>query len=393
MFDLIILLLFLLILSFLVLTHEFGHFILARRFKVKVEEFGLGLPPRLVGIYTEAGKKKWVFGSAEVKTESTLYSLNLIPFGGFNKIYGEEVREEKELKEPESFASKSLAARTLIVSGGILFGILAAAIIFYFILAFNQFSAYQGLLFEYKFPFGSQRNFPMAVEVREGSPAETAKLLPFDLVLQADGQKLKSTKNLIELIKASEGKEVLLRVKNLRTEEIREIVVVPQVEPPETIARIGVGLREVAQIGYISSFEKISVGFLHSANLLHYSLVALYDLFKRSFDARSITPLADQTAGLVGIFAITKLTIEKIGLAELFNLIALLSLALAITNFLPLPALDGGRLVFLGYEAIFRKRIPPIIERKIHAAGLLGLIVLCCLITYNDILRFKDILF
>lgn len=390
---LIAIILFILILSFLILSHEFGHFALAKISGVKVEEFGFGLPPRILGIYKEEGRKKFILGSPDTKTESTIYSLNLIPFGGFNKIYGEEVKTEKELKDPESFASKPLLTRALIVSGGILVGILAAVTLFYFILGLQDFSTYQGLLFEYKFPFGSQKNFPMVAQVLAGSPAEAAKLLPYDLVLRVNGLELKSAKDLTEFIKKSEGKEVLLTVKNLKTKEIREITVLPQAKSPETAAKIGVGFQEVVEIRYGGFFGKIFSGFLHSANLVHYSFTALYNLIKTSFVSRSILPLASQTTGIVGIFAITKLTIQEIGLGELFNLIALLSLALAITNFLPLPALDGGRLVFLGYEALFKKRVSPIIERKINAAGLAGLILLYFLITYKDILQYKDILF
>lgn len=385
--------LFILILSFLILSHEFGHFALAKFSGVKVEEFGLGLPPRAFGVYTEKGNRKFIFGSKDIKTDSTIYSLNLIPFGGFNKIYGEEVKTEKELKDPESFASKPLLTRALIVSGGILVGILAAVTLFYFILGLQDFSTYQGLFFEYKFPFGSQKNFPMVAQVLTGSPAEAAKLLPYDLVLRVNGLELKSAKDLTEFIKKSEGKEVLLMVKNLRTKEIREITVLPQVKPSETAAKIGVGFQEVVELRYGGFFGKIFSGFLHSANLVHYSFTALYNLIKTSFASGSITPLASQTTGIVGIFAITKLTIQEVGLAELFNLIALLSLALAITNFLPLPALDGGRLIFLGFEAVFKKRVSPVIERKINAAGLAGLILLYILITYKDILQYKDILF
>lgn len=389
----IAILIFILILSFLIFSHEFGHFILAKISKVKVEEFGFGLPPRLLGAYKEDGKRKFIFGSKDQETEATIYSLNLIPFGGFNKIYGEEVRTEKDLKNNESFNSKSLPTRALIVSGGVLVGILSAVVIFYFILGFNNFSTYQGLLFDHKFLFGSQNNFPMVSAVLPDSPAERAKLIPYDLVLQANGAQVKSAKNLTELIKKSEGKEVRLKVKNLRTKEIREIVVFPELKPAETGAKIGIGIREVAEVRYSGILDKIFSGFLHSANLIHYSLTALYNLIKVSLLTQSISPIASQTTGIVGIFAITKLTIQEVGLAELFNLVALLSLALAITNLLPLPALDGGRLVFLGYEAVFKKRVSPLIERKINAAGLAGLILLYILITYKDILQYKDIIF
>lgn len=389
---LIAILLFVLILSFLVLTHEFGHFSFAKLSGVKVEEFGLGLPPRIFGAYTEAGKRKFIFGPEDIKTDSTIYSLNLIPFGGFNKIYGEEVVTGKELSDPKSFASKSLPTRALIILGGILVGILAAVAIFYFILGFNGFTTYQGLMFRHNFLFGTQNNFPMVAEIQEGSPAQAADLLPYDLVLKANGIELKGAKDLTDFIKNNEGQEVFLFVKNLRTKEAREIKVIPQAETKENGAKIGVGLQEVAKISYQKPLDKIFAGFLHSANLVHYSSRAFYNLIRASFTSRSITPIASQTTGIVGIFAITKLTLQQVGLAEILNLVGLLSLALAITNFLPLPALDGGRLIFLGIEAVFEKRVPPAIERKINNIGLTVLILLYLLITYKDILQYKDII-
>lgn len=390
---LIAILLFVLILSFLVLTHEFGHFAFAKLSGVKVEEFGLGLPPRFFGFYSEQGKRKFIFGSEDIKTESTIYSLNLIPFGGFNKIYGEEVVTGEELKDPKSFASKSLPTRALIVLGGILVGIVAAVAIFYFILGFNGFTTYQALIFRHNFIFGTQNDFPMVAEIQEGSPAEAAKLQPYDLVMKVNGIELKGAKDLTDFIKKSGGQEISLTVKNLRTKETREISVIPQVETKESAAKIGVGLQNVAQVSYQKPIDKIFAGFFHSANLVHYSSRAFYNLIRTSFTSRSITPIANQTTGIVGIFAITKLTLQQVGLAEIFNLVGLLSLALAITNFLPLPALDGGRLVFLGIEAVFKKRVSPAIERKINTAGLTILILLYILITYKDILQYKDIIF
>jgi len=233
-------LIFLLILSFLILCHEFGHFIFAKFFKVKVEEFGLGLPPRLFGFYKEGKGKKFIFGAANRKTESTIYSLNLIPFGGFNKIYGEEIKEEKDLKEKESFAAKSLPQRALIVLGGVLVGFLSAVVIFYFVLASNNFSSYQGLIFDFKFPFGKQSNFPMLTFVSPGLPAEKAKLAPYDLILEVDGKATGSAKELSDFIKAGQGKELLLTIKNLRTKEMKNVVVLSEIDQETKTPRIGI---------------------------------------------------------------------------------------------------------------------------------------------------------
>jgi len=386
-------LIFFLILSFLVLTHEFGHFILAKLSGVKVEEFGLGYPPRLFGFYQEKGERKWVFGTKPVRTDSTIYSINLVPFGGFNKIYGEEVISERELKDPRSFAAKPLGIRAAIVSGGVLVGILVGAAIFYLTLSFNHFTSYQSLMFGYRFPFGSQENFPMVTGVLDKSPAQNAGIVPYDLILEVEGRKITSPGQFIEIIKESDGRKIFLKLKNLKTKTTREVAVTPQFDPAEKRAVIGVGLAEIARLKYQGFSDKVLAGFLHSANLFHYSLFGLSRLLLISISRHSLSPLASQTTGVVGIFAITKLTLQEMGGLEIFNLIALLSLALAFTNLLPLPALDGGRLVLLGYEAVFKKRFPPALESKINTIGFFGIIFLSILVTYKDILQYKDILF
>jgi len=365
-----------LILGFLVLSHEFGHFIVAKKSGVKVEEFGIGYPPKIWGI----------------KKGETIYSINAIPFGGFVRLYGEDGEDEKYLKDPRSFNAKSTTSKALTVSAGVIMNLLVAVIIFYFLLPFSGFTNQQYLIYDHHFPFGEQQNFTLISFVAKNSPAEEAGLNPKDIVLEGDGVKFKNAEQFIGFVGNNKGKEIFLKTKNLDSGEIRKLGIVPRINPPAGEGPLGIGLGNMAEIKYGTVLEKATVGFLHSFNLAHYSIVALGHLIEASFKEKSVEPLTSSVVGPIGILAITKLTISA-GIIAVLNLVALISLALAIMNILPFPALDGGRLLFIIIEGITKKRVPLKIESKINLIGFMVLILLLVAVTYKDILQFKEILF
>jgi len=367
---------FIFILGFLVFIHELGHFIVAKKSGIKVEEFGIGFPPRIWG------KKKG----------ETIYSINAIPIGGFVKLYGEDEVDEKCLSDPLSFTAKPLWVRSLVVSAGVVMNFLVAVIIFYFLLANSGFANQQYLLFDYKFPFGEQQNFPFISLIAENSPAEKADLKPNSIIISGNGIRIGSSKQFIQFINKNKGKEVFLEVKSLSTKEVKKVNVVPRIDSPEGQGALGVSLGDIAEIRYETIAEKTSVGFLHTLNLAHYSIVSLGHLIKISFEQRTIKPLSFSVAGPVGILAITKITLKG-GIIAILNLVALISLALAIVNIIPFPALDGGRLVLMSFEGLTKKKIPLKIERNINLIGFVLLIFLLVLVTYKDIVQFKDVLF
>ena len=378
---------FIIILSFLVISHEFGHFITAKKSGVKVEEFGIGYPPRIFG---------W-------KKGETIYSLNVIPFGGFVRLYGEDEEEEKFLSDSKSFNAKPARKRALIISAGVIMNFLIAVIIFYLILPFQGFSNQQYLIFDYHFPFGEQQNFPIVSFVAKNSPADKAGLERKDIILGGalDLNKLESNEgiskfnNVGELIKfanENKGQRIFLKVSNLKLRKIKEVSLIPRVSPPKEQGPIGIGLGTVAKISYQNPIEKMGAGFLEAFNLSHYSIVAFAHLVKDSFKEASIKPISAGVVGPVGILAVTKLTLKS-GFLAILNLTAIFSLALAIMNILPLPALDGGRLFFIFIEVLFRKRLPLSLERKINLVGFLALIALLVAVTYKDIIQFKGIFF
>jgi len=367
---------FIFILGFLVFIHELGHFIVAKKSGIKVEEFGIGFPPRIWG------KKKG----------ETIYSINAIPIGGFVKLYGEDKVDEEYLSDPLSFTAKPLWVRSLVISAGVVMNFLVAVIIFYFLLVNSGFTNQQYLLFDYKFPFGEQQNFPFISLIAENSPAEKAGLKPNSIIISGNGIIFGGSKQFVQFINENKGKEVSLEVKSLSTKEVKKVNVVPRIDSPEGQGALGVGLGDIAEIRYETIVEKTTVGFLHALDLTHYSVVSLGHLMKISFEQRTIKPLSSSVAGPVGILAITKITLKG-GIIAILNLMALISLALAMVNILPFPALDGGRLALMGFEGLTKKKIPLKIERNINLIGFVLLILLLVLVTYKDIVQFKDVLF
>lgn len=364
---------FILILGFLIFIHELGHFVLAKKLGVKVEEFGVGFPPAI-----------W-----KKKKGETVYSINLIPLGGFTKMYGEE--GEELLGDPRSFVSKSPLVRILIVIGGVVMNFLLAAIIFYFLVGTAGFQADVPLIFEYEFPLGSQKNFPMILGIAENSPAQEVGLEFEDIVLEIDGVEFGGSKELIKVIEKNKGNEIVLTIRK-PSSEIKEIAVVPRVDYPKDEGAVGIGIGDVAELKYDSALEKSTVGILHSLNLSHYSLVGLGHYIKTSIIEKEVEQLASSVVGPVGILAITRLSIQE-GIGQLIFLLAIVSLALAIVNILPIPPLDGGRLVFIISEALTKKRVPPKIEKRTQEIGIIFFIILFILVSSKDLLQFKDILF
>ena len=366
-----------LILSFLILSHEFGHFIVAKKSGVKVEEFGIGYPPRVWGI----------------RKGETIYSINAIPFGGFVQLYGENEKGEKYLKDPRSFNAKSAVIRALIISAGVIMNFLVAVAIFYFLLPFNGFTSQQYLVFNYHFPFGEQQNFPLISFVAKGSPAAKAGIKPKSIILNGDGIKFGNVEEFVKFVNSNKGKNIFLTVKNLDTKKISKINITPRIHPPKGEGSLGIGVGTMAEVSYKKNvFEEATAGFLHSFNLIHYSLVALGHLISVSLKQASIEPLSSSVVGPIGILAITKLTIN-LGFSAVLNLIALISLALVVVNVIPFPALDGGRLFFIILEGLFKRKIPQIVERNINLAGFIFLILLLVLVTIKDISQFGRMFF
>jgi len=343
---------------------------------VRVEEFGIGYPPRIWG----------------KKIKGVIYSINWIPVGGFVKIYGEN-SEEETMKDSDSFCAKPPRIKARILLAGIGANLLAAIILFYFLLGFHNFQTFQGQFFDYRFPFGQQTDYPMISEVLDGSPAQKAGINEFDVVIAGNGEYFSNSEELINFINQNKGEEIILRLVNVHNPDKEKIVnLVPRVNPPENSGAIGVMLGDVSRLSYEGLSNKVFSGVLHTLNLGDFTFSALGHLIKVSIAERNIQPLSSSFSGPIGILAFTKLSMDS-GVWQLFYFIAAISLGLAVVNILPIPAADGGRLVFVIYEAIFKKRAPAKVERVVNGFGMFFLLALFIVISIKDIIQFKDILF
>ncbi len=373
------------VLAVLVLVHELGHFWVARRNGVIAEEFGFGFPPRLVGFFKDKeGKRRWIFGSKEIEKEiknreETIYSINLIPLGGFVKIYGEE-GEGKD--DPKSFSSKGVFTRFRIIAAGVAMNVVLAMILFAgaFYLGIPQLVSEESE--------GSLDGQVQILEVKKGSAAEEAGLKMGDqilsLVVQGEVKEVTMIKDVQEFIKEKAGQEVTIRVKSPTNEQIHDLKVRVPVNDPEGDGLLGIAMGKtiIKKYTLLQSIWIGAISALSSIGMIVFFLINLLIKIIR------FEPVSVDLAGPVGIAVLTKQTAE-LGLAYLFQFAAFLSVNLAVINFLPFPALDGGRALFLAIEKIKGKPIGQKIENTTHAIGFILLLVLMIFVTIRDFVNFE----
>ncbi|MBU4381332.1 M50 family metallopeptidase [Candidatus Parcubacteria bacterium] len=379
MLNLLPFIIFLIILSLLILVHEAGHFIVAIKSGIAVEEFGFGIPPRIWG----------------KKIGKTIYSLNLFPFGGFIRVKGEDLEDASTTeRDNDSFAHKKPKIRALVLVAGIVMNIILGSLLFQVVLMSSNYVSSPLMLFtseskKFKFPFGSEKVLSTVITyVQEGSPAEKAGITFGDFIKQTN---INSITDLQGYLGDKGDKEVFLTVGNLNDNTTRIVAVTPQFDEKAGRAVIGVGLDSVALISY-RGLQKPLAGFLHGVNVTLYSLDTFKGLFSTSIKEKSLEPVSAGFSGPVGIFGVVSAVVDLGGtraILSLTELTALLSFSLALFNILPLPALDGGRLLFVVVEGVTRKKVNPKIEATIHKIGMLVLLVLMVVITAKDLFSLR----
>lgn len=360
---------FILILSILVMIHELGHFIMAKRAGMGVEEFGFGLPPRIWG----------------KKHKGTIYSINWLPFGGFVRLVGEDSIEAKK-DAKNSFQVKSLPARISVVLAGVFMNLVLAVFLFYVLLFLLGFKISLPAFFEHKFKFVNQTSQVLVSDVSEGSVAKAAGIGPGDSIIGVNGGQINSIEDLQKVIRSSDGAKLNLTLENAVNNQKRQVEVTPTYNEEIKAPAIGVGLGELVVLNYDTPAQKLFSGFIHSYNTTDYSLRVFGQLISYAIKSGDIRPVSEGISGPVGIAQITGQAVS-LGWQSVLQLVALLSLNLAIMNVLPIPALDGGRFFFLLIEAVTRKRIYPVVEKWVHTAGFAVLIGLILLVTFNDIVK------
>jgi regulator of sigma E protease len=344
------------ILAVLVTVHEFGHYFAARFFGVTVEEFGLGLPPRIVG-------KRW---------KGTLWSLNAIPLGGFARMKD----ENSGGTAPDSFQTKPAYARAVILVAGIVFNFLFAALIFAFI-----FATYGAPTDDVTVRVGS---------VVAGTPAEQAGWRPGDVFVRVDEQTINSQDDLKRVIDGAAGRPIQVDLR--RDEQIVTTTITPRrpEDIPQGQGATGISVDSVYAVQRQPVWKAVPNGFREMVG----GIGAIYSGLAHLVRGDQPGGVTGNLAGPAGIAQVVGQVVQEATIPAwvvVFQLTAFISINLGIINLLPIPALDGGRLLFVIIEWVRRgKRVPPEREGMVHLIGMAVLLTIFVLVTFLDIQRIID---
>ena len=366
--------LFLIVLSVLVLIHEAGHYLAARLFGVKADEFGYGFPPRLIGFVRDGKKWKRVSGKDTKTYKNTIWSINWLPLGGFVKIKGET---ENGLTDADSIHAKPVWQRLAIIAAGVFMNWVLAVLIFTTVYTIGTTLVVDEVV------DGAQirDRATVVTQVLPSSPAEKAGLKEGDELVKIAGTAITTSaqvKPLIQEIADKPTEIIIKREGNFQTLQAT----------PEKIAQIGawgigVGMADIGTVSF-SLPQAFVAGVKTAWHMMVAILMAFFDIFRDLFTKQQVS---QDVSGPVGIAVMTG-QIAQQGIIPLLQFAAMLSLNLAVINFLPIPALDGGRAVFLIVEAIRRKPVNRRLEITIHNVAFLMLILLILLITARDVSKY-----
>jgi len=400
---LITVLAFLFVLSILVLIHELGHFTAAKKLGIKVEEFGLGFPPRIFGI----------------KYGETVYSLNLLPIGGFVRIFGEDGAEVGSSKDKKrSFYNRPLWQKAIVIGAGVVMNFILAVAIVTFLFTRGVMVPVDRVHLD---------------EINEDSPADMAGLKKGDVIEAVNGEKITTTEEFKKITREQAGQKIEIsilrgailehygeRLSDCVNCESLQVYLIPRKDPPllkmeeneekepsffckavqtavspfqkEKVAKTERPLVTEGPVGAIitnyetrvySWYEAPFSGIKKSLKLSWEFVKVISGLFVKLI---TFQQMPGDIAGPIGIAQMTGTAVGFGGLAIL-ELMGSLSLSLAIVNIFPFPALDGGRLLFIVIEGITGKKLKADIERYVHQIGMVLLLLLLLLVTMNDLLR------
>ncbi len=370
---------FILILGLLILVHELGHFLSARIFKVKAEEFGFGYPPRIFG-WVKDKTDKWKLVGKNEKAEDhkrTVWSLNWLPLGGFVKIKGED-GEDKNISD--SFGSRPVWQRFIMLFAGVFMNFVLCAVLLSIGFMVGIPSAVDGM--DNSSATLSQAKVQI-IELAPDSPAVQSGLRAGDVILSINNENTPHIEDVQNKVNQFQDQAVSLTVQ--RGEEQIEFNLTPQFDEELGRAVIGVQLVETALISY-PWYRAIYMGFVTTIGLVGTILTAFGQLIGSLFGGPK---LAAEVAGPVGIAVLTGQVVD-LGWVYVLQFTALLSLNLGIINLLPIPALDGGRILFLAIEKIKGRPVKQELEAAVHQIGFILLMGIIILVTYKDIRTYGE---
>ncbi len=357
-------LVFIIVLSVLVLVHEAGHFIVAKRTGMKVEEFGLGFPPRL-----------WSF-----RYNGTVYSINAILFGGFVRIYGEEGEHRNA---PGSFGYAGFWRQLAVVFAGVGMNLVLAVVL----LMVCNFGGLRVGLFDEAMIARATDHKVQILQIAPKSPAESAGLRSLDEIIgfrTAPGAEMIVTgtpEQVQEFAFAHAGSSAVIVVN--RGGDLTDLAINLRHSSGPTEGPIGISLALTGLVRY-PWYQSLWLGIADTWHLFTATVVGYWTLLSSLFTTGS---LGADVSGPIGIAALTGQA-ARVGFTYLLQFMAMISVNLAVLNVLPFPALDGGRALMIVAERVRGKALRESTERSIHALGFIVLLVLMVAVTVKDIVKF-----
>ena len=346
-----------LLLAILITVHEFGHFMAARAMKIEVREFAVGMGPKIIG---------W-----KSKKHETDFSIRAIPLGGFCAFYGEDDAKGISKDDPRAFPKQNVWRRLFVILMGPLMNFVLAfvlATVFFWVNGVNVATGID----------------PYIAEVMAAGPAYSAGLQQGDVVTEVNGRDMLdgTMETLLDTISGWKEGDAPLRMTVRRGEETFETEMTPVWDEQENKMRIGVSIggvyrTETQPVSFIGGIENSWQWCVNASGAI---LGALKDLVTTGKGL-------DQTTGPVGIVSIVSSEVQQGGLSAYVQLLVLISINLGLMNLLPIPGLDGSRLVFGLVEVIRRKPVPPEKEAVVHLVGMVFLFGLMIFFTFKDIMR------
>lgn len=364
----------LLILTILIFVHEFGHFIMAKIFGVHVHEFALGMGPKVLGF--------------KRKNDPTLYSLRALPIGGYCQMAGEEGEDDDTLPKDKFMCNKSKLRRVCILVAGVVMNFITAIILLFFIALI----------------FGSTEQRSYIGHVEENSPASKAGIKKGDKVIGLNGHSV-GTWDKISIVSSFKNKKEVYKYEILHQDgKVSEYELIPetyvQIEGKNILVTDENTMEDILDEYNIKEEDAVVaklIGIGAEAekkkgigNAINYAITKFGSMISTMFlvIGSLITGKLglDALAGPVGMYSVVG-TVASYGIANIIYLMAYLSVNLGVINILPFPAFDGGRVLFVGIEAITRKKVDAKVEGAFHTIGFILLMILMLYITFQDILR------
>ena len=338
---------FIFILGTVVFIHELGHFLFAKKAGIYIYEFSVGMGPQIC---------KW-----KRKNDETEYSIRLFPIGGFVQMAGEEVEVDEKIPKDRRLQSKTWLQRFMTTIAGIMFNFVLAIILLFIV----------GLV------SGSPTNKPYVSVVDENGNAYKAGMEVGSVITKIDGKKVNNYDRLILEYQVRLGEKITFEVKN-KQGEIKDITIAPEKVEVDGINtyKYGFNLTDEVETGF---FSAVKYAFTKTFTLMEQMLFTIIYLITGKLSISNLS-------GPIGIFSIVG-EAAKTGFINIIYLLAFISINVGFINFLPIPAFDGGRILFLIIEKIKRSPINAKVENIIHSVGFVLLMLLMIVITYNDIIR------